>query len=112
MYDEGFLNNPFISKPDVLDNTKHARLLYTIWVNPSKRDEYLHKIQEKGIGVAVNFRAIHLMSYYKNKYGFKSSDFPNSEKIGDSTITLPFYAALGDSEVEYVIEEVNEIVKS
>ena len=109
-YNEGFRNNPGIRVPCVLPNTKHARHLYTIWVKPEKRDEYMHKIQEAGIAVAVNFRAIHLMSYYKDKYNYKKGAFPNAELIGDSTITLPLYPKLTDSEVEYVIEKVNEVV--
>ncbi len=69
-YDKGFKNNLNIGTPAVLADTKHARHLYTIWVNPEKRDEYMHKIQEAGIACAVNFRAIHLMSYYTNKYNY------------------------------------------
>src|SRR5947199_1167457 len=70
-YNKGFYKNPSIKIPTVLSKTKHARHLYTIWVDPKKRDEYLNSIQEMGIGIAVNFRAIHLMSYYKKKYKYK-----------------------------------------
>jgi dTDP-4-amino-4,6-dideoxygalactose transaminase len=36
--------------------------------------------------------------------------FPNAEKIGDSTISLPTYPALTDEEVNYVIETVKRVV--
>lgn len=109
-YDEGFKNNKWIEVPLVLKNSKHARHLYTIWVNPSRRDEYLDKIYESGIGVAVNFRSIHLMKYYKEKYDHKPDDFPVSEKIGSSTISIPFYPKLKDEEIAYVIDSINKIV--
>lgn len=111
-YDEEFKANTFIQKPAVLDGSKHARHLYTIWVNPEKRDEYLGSIQDAGIGVAVNFRAIHLMKYYREKYGFESGMFPAAEKVGDSTITLPMYPKLQDEEIETIIRVVDEIVCS
>ena len=108
-YDEGFKKNPNITIPSVLSGTKHARHLYTIWVDPNQRDKYMHTMQEAGIACAVNFRAIHLMTYYKNKYNYSKGNFPISETIGDSTITIPFYPQLNDTEVEFVIKTINSI---
>jgi len=108
-YDLGFKNNEQIKILKVLPKTKHARHLYTIQVNSRKRDQILMKIQEQGIGVAVNFRPIHLMKYYRNKYGFKKGSFPIAEEFGSSTITLPFYPKLTQKEINYVIKSVNSI---
>ncbi len=110
-YNQGFQDNQKIKLPEVAEKSRHARSLYTIWVEPKKRDEYLAKIQEKGIGVAVNFRAIHLMHYYKAKYGYQRGDFPVAERIADSTITLPLYPRLEPKEIEYIIDSVNKITK-
>ena len=64
-------------------------------------------VSTTGIGVAVNFRSIYLMTYYKHKYGFRLGDFPVAEKIGSSTITLPLYPKLTNTEIENVIRTVN-----
>jgi dTDP-4-amino-4,6-dideoxygalactose transaminase len=111
-YNEGFKHNNCLHVPMVLPQSKHARHLYTIWVHPEKRDEYMNHLQEAGLGVAVNFRALHLMSFYVNKYGYKKGDFPNCETIGDSTITLPFYPRLSKEEIQYIIDSVNNVVKA
>lgn len=110
LYDEGFSKNLLIRKPLIPPNSIHARYLYTIWVDPKRRDKIIDKLQDKGIAVSVHFRPIHLLSYYKKKYRFKRGDFPVAEKIGDSTITLPFYPKLTAKEIQYVIDQVNEIV--
>ncbi len=109
-FDEGFAANSYVRKPAVLPASVHARHLYTIWVDPAKRDQYMHQLQEAGLGVAVNFRALHLMQFYTSKYGYKRGDFPVSERIGDSTITLPFYPRLSQEEVNYIIQTVNNTV--
>lgn len=109
-YDEGFKNNKGICMPAVLPQSKHARHLYTIWVDPAKRDQYMGEMQEAGIGVAVNFRALHLMDFYKKKYGYAPGAFPQAEAIGNSTITVPFYPRLSNDEVQYIIDTVNRIV--
>jgi dTDP-4-amino-4,6-dideoxygalactose transaminase len=110
-YDSAFKKNPFISIPAILPSTKHARHIYTIWVDPNKRDNILRLLQDKMIGVAVNFRPIHLMSYYKKRYGYKQGDFPIAEKIGASTITIPLYPKLTSEEVDYIINTINKITQ-
>lgn len=108
-YNLGFKNNPFINLPKILPNIKHARYIYTVWIDKSKRDEYINQLQDKGIGVAVNFTPIHLKSYFRKKYNFKKNDFPIAEKIGNSTISIPFYPKLKKEEIDFVIKTLNSI---
>ena len=110
-YNYGLRNNEEVQMPMVLSDSQHASHVYTVWVAPQKRDRIMHRLQEAGIGVAVNFQPIHLMSYYKNKYGFHNGDFPQAEKIGASTITIPLYPKLTNSEVKYVIDTINSCAK-
>ena len=107
-YEEAFRDNPQVSYPKVLANSKSARHLFTVLVPPEKRDKILGRLQRKGIGVAVNFRAIHLLTFYRQTFGYKRGMYPIAERIGDSTITLPLYPKLSDEEVEYIISAVNE----
>jgi dTDP-4-amino-4,6-dideoxygalactose transaminase len=95
-----------------LENTKHARHLFTILVNPQKRDFILHKLQEKGIGIAVNYRPIHLLKYYRKTFGYKEGDFPVSEDIGKRTISLPLYPSLKNNEIIYVVESLKSIINN
>ncbi len=110
-YENGFLNIEGIDFPETLPNSKHARHLFTIWVAPEKRDKILHKLQQANIGVAVNFRAVHLLTYYRETFGYKRGDFPVAEEIGDRTISLPMYPKMTDDEVDYVIEEVGNALE-
>jgi len=102
MYEERLHGLRGIRILETLPNSKHARHLFPIIVSPEKRDSVLRSLQTKGIGVAVNFRAIHLLKYYKEAFGYKEGDFPCAEKIGCGTISLPLYPALKDEEVGYV----------
>ncbi len=86
--------------------SKHARHLFTIQVASGKRDRLLHSLQQKGIGVAVNYTPIHLLGYYRKNFGHKKGDFPVAEKIGARTISLPLYPKLKPDEADYVISRV------
>lgn len=108
-YEQAFEDVPGLTCLKVLPGSKSGRHLFTILVRPEKRDLILERLQGKGIGVAVNFRAIHLLSYYRHNHGYKRGMFPVAEEIGDSTITLPLYPKLTTEEIEYVIGGVKEV---
>ncbi len=87
-----------------LPGVKHARHLFTILVPPKKRDSLLWALQDRGIGVAVNYRPIHLLKYYRETFGYSEGDYPVAEEIGRRTISLPFYPYLKNTEVKYIVK--------
>lgn len=101
-----------IEMPALVPNARHAWHLFTIHVPAKRRDAILHALQDRGIGVAVNFRAIHLLTFFRKNFGFRPGDFPNAERIGSRTISLPLYAKLTDEQIDYVIRNVIDVVKS
>ena len=110
LYDKALNDFSNLTILKVLSNVKHAYHLYTILVNASKRQSLLHALQEDGVGVAVNYTPIHLMTYYKNKYGYSIGDFPEAECIGASTISLPLYPKLNREEIDFVIDKLSKVV--
>ena len=92
--------------PAVGNEMWSARHLMTIWVDPAHRDGILGELQNRGIGVAVNYRPVHLMAYYRERFGFRPGDLPDAEKIGARTISLPLYPQLTEEEVERVVRAV------
>ena len=108
-YEEAFADMPGIQFPRVPRTARSARHLFTIWVPPEHRDETVWQLQEDGIGVAVNYRAVHLLTYYRERYGFSRGAFPIAERIGDSTITLPLYPKMLDEDVEAVVAAVRRV---
>lgn len=101
-----------ISILKTLPGLRHARHLFTILVDPARRDAILWAMQERGIGVAVNYRPIHLLQYYRETFGYHKGQYPCAEQIGAGTISLPLYPALSDAEIDYVIQTVTDILLS
>jgi dTDP-4-amino-4,6-dideoxygalactose transaminase len=111
-YRDSFANLPGLDLPVLLPGVKQGHHLFTIWVNPRHRDEILWELQQKGIGVAVNYRACHLYSLFRHQYGCQEGDLPQAECIGNRTISLPLYAGLQQNEAEYVAATVQKVVRS
>ena len=111
-YEAAFRETPGVGFPIVPEGARSARHLFTIWVEPERRDDVLAKIQAQGVGVAVNYRAVHLTSYYAERLGTRRGMFPHAERIGDSTITIPLWPAMTDAQVDEVIAAVRTAVSS
>jgi UDP-4-amino-4-deoxy-L-arabinose-oxoglutarate aminotransferase len=109
-YEAAFAGLPGVDFPQVSRGATSSRHLFTIWVPPERRDETLSALQDRGIGVAVNYRAVHLLSYYRREFGFQPGAFPNAESIGDRTITLPLYPGMSDADVDAVIGAVCKVL--
>ena len=103
-YDRAFANIDGIEVPSSRSNSVHARHVYTIWCHGCARDHLLAHLHTERIGAVVNYRPIHLMSYFRKRYGYRAGDFPISEQIGNSTISLPFYPDMPLNDVDVVVE--------
>jgi UDP-4-amino-4-deoxy-L-arabinose-oxoglutarate aminotransferase len=80
--------------------------LFTIHARPGERDALLSKLSDSGIGTAVNYRAIHLLTYLAERLAIPRGALPVAEEIGDRTISLPMYPTLGIEEQDRVLDAV------
>ncbi len=74
------------------------------------RGQVIAALKEKGIGTGVHYPALHLFSLYRQR-GFKEGDFPESERIGASTLTLPLFPAMTNHDVERVCSAIAAILR-
>jgi dTDP-4-amino-4,6-dideoxygalactose transaminase len=74
------------------------------------RDEIARRLAARGIATRPYFWPIHLQPFYRERFGYRSGDFPHSEAAGLSHLALPFHSRLPPSDVELVCEALVEEV--
>jgi dTDP-4-amino-4,6-dideoxygalactose transaminase len=109
-YARGLWDIPDLSRPKTLPGVEHAWHLFPVWIGAGRRDQVIQRLQEMGVGVMVNYRAIHQLTYFRETFGFKTGDFPNAELIGDNSLSLPLYPNMPAEDVDRVIETLREIL--
>ncbi|MEX3690546.1 DegT/DnrJ/EryC1/StrS family aminotransferase [Paraburkholderia sp. BR14263] len=72
------------------------------------RAGFMGELKERGIGSGVHYPAIHLFTLYRER-GFKAGMFPHAERFGASTVTLPLFTQMTESDVARVCSAVDEI---
>jgi len=80
--------------------------LFTIHSPPGQRDALLAALGRSGIGTAVNYRALHDLTYFAEALRIRRGTLPVAEEIGDRTISLPLYPTLSSPEQRCVVEAV------
>ena len=77
------------------------------------REKVILGLKDKNIGFSIHYATpVPLMSYYKNKYGFKNGQFNNAEKYGQKNISLPVHSNLNQEDIEYICNAIQGILKS
>ena len=74
------------------------------------RDSTVRALAALGIPSKPYFPAVHLMSYYRERFGHREGEFPVCEDIAARSIALPFFPDMTDSQVEQVAESVREVL--
>jgi UDP-4-amino-4-deoxy-L-arabinose-oxoglutarate aminotransferase len=110
LYEDLLTDIPGLSWPRPLPDSYHARHLFTVQVGAGQRDDTIAQLAGRKIGVAVNYRAIHLLTYFRQTCGYGPGRFPNAERIGNETLTLPFYPLMSDEDVRTVTGALREIL--
>jgi dTDP-4-amino-4,6-dideoxygalactose transaminase len=89
-----------------------AHHLFTVRAPAPLRDSILVELGRRGIGCAVNYRAVHTLSYYRRRFGFSRDDFPHAAALGERTISLPLWHEMPLEAVATVVAALGESLES
>lgn len=114
IYDEGLSSLPLERPAPVAEGDVHARHLYTVLVDRERcgwtRDALQRALHEEGVGTSVHFRALHLHSFYAERYRLRPGMFPNAEFISERTLSLPLSGATSNDEASRVVEVLTALL--
>lgn len=115
IYDQGLTGLGLELPPATPPGVVHARHLYQVLVDQDQcgwtRDGLADALAEQGIGTSVHFRAVHLFSYYAERFGHTRGAFPNAERIADQTLSLPLSGAMTGADAERVVDAIRSCLR-
>jgi perosamine synthetase len=66
------------------------------------RDAVIASLAEAGIQSKAYLPCVHLMPFYRERFGFKEGRFPVAEAVARRSLALPFFGAMDEGQVEQV----------
>ena len=85
--------------------------VYVVQLPPgADRDRAVTELGTRGVAAKPYFPAIHLMSYYRQTFGYRRGQFPVCEEVSDRSIAIPFYPQMGEGEVARVAQALAAVL--
>jgi dTDP-4-amino-4,6-dideoxygalactose transaminase len=113
-YDEAFGQLAGVSTPVVPDGYEHTYQSYVLLLEPAtaarSRDSLALELQRCGIATRQGTHAVHLLGYYRRRYGLGRDDFPAARYADANSLSLPLYPTMSDEEQAYVINNIRELL--
>jgi dTDP-4-amino-4,6-dideoxygalactose transaminase len=86
--------------------SRHAYHLYTPLLELQdlqvSRQKIVAALDAENIGVGIHYIPVHQHPYYRQRFGFVDSDFPNATFVGERTISIPLSAGMSEQDVSDV----------
>jgi perosamine synthetase len=74
------------------------------------RDEVIRGLRARGVQCKPYLPAIHLMSFYRERFGHREGEFPVCEDVAARSLALPFFPAMTEGQVARVAAALREAV--
>jgi perosamine synthetase len=76
----------------------------------SDRDDTIRALAARGIPSKPYMPAIHLMSFYRERFGHREGEFPVCEDVAARSIALPFFPEMTEGQVAEVAEALESVL--
>jgi perosamine synthetase len=76
------------------------------------RDQTVRALGEQGIPSKPYFPAVHLMTFYRERFGHREGEFPVCEDVASRSIALPFFPQMTEGQVERVAGALRSVIRS
>jgi perosamine synthetase len=87
--------------------------VYVVQLPPGvDRDATVLALRERGVDSKPYLPAIHLMSFYRERFGHREGEFPVCEDVAARSLALPFFPELTEGQVAHVAQALGEVVRS
>lgn len=108
-YNQRIDDIPGLQKPQIVETTtRMSWFVYVVRFEDGRvRDQMVPFLQERGVPSRPYFTPIHLQPFYQ-QMGWKRGDLPHTERLGDTSLALPFSSVMSETQVDYVCEQLRE----
>ncbi len=120
-YDQAFADLDWLQTPAQLTGHSHGYQSYpclfqTEPLEPAlvpkvheARNAFMDRLQQAGVSTRPATHAVHMLAYYRDKYGLAPESFPNAYAASQCSISLPLFCGMEEAEQVYVIEKILEL---
>lgn len=104
---------PWLRTPVTPAGYRHGLQAFVCWVDearaPRSRNELMAELEAKGIATRPGTHAIHMLGYYRKRFGFEPDALPGARDCDRYTMTIPLHNQMSADDYAYVVEAIREL---
>ena len=102
----GFQSYPCLFEPDKVHHALQIGDQHLLNEVHEKRNAWMEVLQQQGVSTRPATHAVHMLSYYRDKYRLRSDQFTAAQAANNCSISLPLFHGMRAEEQQYVIDTV------
>ncbi len=107
-YREALADLPWLRLPEEPKNGRHAWQSFVTVVDPAKaprpRNDIMEALQARGVATRPGTHAIHLLSYYRDRFQLRPEQFPGALACDRNTMAIPLHNRMNEDDYRHVAE--------
>lgn len=86
----------------------HPWHLFTVL--PPQRAPFMDGLRALGIGTGLHFEAVHLHTFYRERFGTREGMLPVAEDVCARIVSLPLFPSMTDADAADVVQAIREVL--
>ncbi len=107
LYIDALKGIPGIAFQKTLPNCTTVWQAFVVRFRDRVSNSILRLLQKAGIEAKIGTYALHILDFYRKKYGYEPSDYPEAARLHNESLALPFYNGMG---LENIIEVAHALI--
>jgi perosamine synthetase len=112
-YIEALASVPWLRMPQRSIGWQHAWQAFVTYVDPQRaprpRNEIMEQLQRVGVSTRPGTHAVHLLGYYRQRFGFAADDYPGARDCDANTMAIPLHNRMSADDYHYVVDAIKKI---
>jgi perosamine synthetase len=112
-YREKLQDIRWLRVPVFPSNGNHAWQAFVTYVDPETapmpRNDIMERLQSQGISTRPGTHAVHMLGYYRKRFGLTSEQFPGARDCNDNTMAIPLHNRMTAEDYGHVVDALKAI---
>jgi dTDP-4-amino-4,6-dideoxygalactose transaminase len=100
-YEHGYQSYPCLFMSNKIN-------MYSVKEINAERNQWMDDLQKAGVSTRPATHAVHMLSFFREKYGLQPTDFPNAYAADHCSISLPLFHGMKEEEQDLVIQLIKD----
>jgi perosamine synthetase len=105
---------PWLRMPGLPAAGTHAWQAFVTYVDPQRaprpRNEIMEELQHAGISTRPGTHAVHMLGYYRRRFGLQPADYPVARDCDANTMAIPLHNRMSADDYRHVVATLKKVV--